>query len=32
MILDELLHLPNDIMGAVDVIIKGHTTKVDIGK
>ena len=26
------LHLPNDIMGAVDVIIKGHTTKVDIGK
>ena len=25
------LHLPNDIMGAVDVI-KGHTTKVDIGK
>ena len=26
------LHLPNDIMGAVDIIIEGHTTKVDIGK
>lgn len=26
------LHLPNDIMGAIDVIIEGHTTKVDIGK
>ena len=26
------LHLPNDIMGAIDVIIDGHTTKVDIGK
>ena len=28
----DALHLPNDIMGAVDVIIDGHTTKVDIGK
>lgn len=26
------LHLPNDIMGALDVIIEGHSTKVDIGK
>lgn len=26
------LHLPSDIMGAIDVIIDGHTTKVDIGK
>ena len=26
------LHLPSDIMGAVDVIIDDHTTKVDIGK
>ncbi|MCJ1656009.1 diacylglycerol kinase [Staphylococcus sp. NRL 16/872] len=26
------LHLPSDIMGAVDVIIENHTTKVDIGK
>ncbi|MCU6326010.1 lipid kinase YegS, partial [Enterobacter quasiroggenkampii] len=26
------LHLPNDIIGAVDIIIDGHTTKVDIGK
>ncbi|AGU61997.1 diacylglycerol kinase [Staphylococcus aureus] len=26
------LHIPNDIMGALDVIIEGHSTKVDIGK
>lgn len=26
------LHLPNDITGALDVIIEGHSTKVDIGK
>ena len=26
------LHLPSDIMGAVDVIIDDHTTKVDTGK
>ena len=26
------LHLPNDIMSAIDVIIEGHSTKVDIGK
>ena len=26
------LHLSNDIMGALDVIIEGHSTKVDIGK
>ncbi|MGD3155921.1 diacylglycerol kinase [Staphylococcus warneri] len=26
------LHLPNDIMGALHVIIEGHSTKVDIGK
>ncbi|MBO0378058.1 diacylglycerol kinase [Staphylococcus warneri] len=26
------LQLPNDIMGALDVIIEGHSTKVDIGK
>ncbi|MGO2593324.1 MAG: diacylglycerol kinase [Staphylococcus equorum] len=26
------LHLPNDIMSAIDVIIEGHTTRVDIGK
>lgn len=26
------LHLPNDIMKALDVIIEGHTTQVDIGK
>ncbi|MBU5868802.1 NAD(+)/NADH kinase, partial [Vibrio cholerae O1] len=27
-----VLHIPNDIMGALDVIIEGHSTKVDIGK
>ncbi|WP_019469602.1 diacylglycerol kinase [Staphylococcus cohnii] len=26
------LHLPNDIMSAIDVIIEGHSTRVDIGK
>ena len=26
------LHLPNDIMSAIDVIIDNHITKVDIGK
>ncbi|WP_251518446.1 MULTISPECIES: diacylglycerol kinase [Staphylococcus] len=26
------LHLPTDIMSAIDVIIEGHTTRVDIGK
>jgi len=26
------LHLPSDIMSAIDVIIEGHTTCVDIGK
>ena len=26
------LHLPNDIMSAIDVIIEGHSTKVDVYK
>ncbi|WP_210139948.1 diacylglycerol kinase [Staphylococcus sp. GDY8P54P] len=26
------LHLPNDIMSAIDVIIEGHSTRIDIGK
>ncbi|MGY3480532.1 MULTISPECIES: diacylglycerol kinase [Staphylococcus] len=26
------LHLPSDIMSAIDVIIEGHSTRVDIGK
>ncbi|MGT2357547.1 diacylglycerol kinase family protein [Staphylococcus aureus] len=32
MTLQRALHIPNDIMGALDVIIQGHSTKVDIGK
>ena len=30
--LGRALHLPNDIMSAIDVIIEGHSTRVDIGK